>query len=107
MMADYISKEEALSILKKMADDDWNMCTGTTWAMGYESAADLIEDIPSADVQPVRHGRWIALDDDYPEDYECDRCGYISEATFGPGGISGNMHNYCPNCGADMRGDEE
>lgn len=47
-------------------------------------------------------GHWVALDDDYPEDYECDVCGFISEATFGPGGVDGNMYNYCPSCGARM-----
>ena len=59
---------------------------------------------PSADVAPVRHGRWI---DAYP-DIEpnpmfmygiCSECGFEQ-------GISKYL-NYCPKCGADMRGEEE
>lgn len=58
-----------------------------------------VDAIPSADVAPVRHGRWI---DAYP-DIEpnpmfmygiCSECGFEQ-------GISKYL-NYCPNCGAKM-----
>lgn len=60
-----------------------------------------VDKIPSADVAPVRHGRWI---DAYP-DIEpnpmfmygiCSECGFEQ-------GISKYL-NYCPNCGAKMDG---
>ena len=59
-------------------------------------------------IKPERKiGHWVALDDDYPEDYECDACGFVSEASFGVGGGDSNLYNFCPNCGADMRGDQD
>lgn len=46
-------------------------------------------------------GHWVGIDEEPHEDYECDRCGFIH--TF----IDGHMaqYNYCPSCGADMRGE--
>ena len=64
-------------------------------------AARLLDEIPAADVAPVRHGRWI---DAYP-DIEpnpmfmygiCSECGFEQ-------GISKYL-SYCPNCGAKMDG---
>ena len=67
---------------------------------------------PSADVAPVRHGRWGTANDGT---HFCSHCGcdapyawddidrnYINSADDVPDRIS----NYCPNCGADMRGDK-
>ena len=65
----------------------------------WAKAICVLHDMPTADVAPVRHGRWI---DAYP-DIEpnpmfmygiCSECG--SEQ-----GISKYL-NYCPNCGAKM-----
>ena len=58
----------------------------------------------AADVSPVRHGRWI---DAYPDIEPNPMCmyGICSECGFEQG-ISKYL-NYCPNCGADMRGEEE
>ena len=56
---------------------------------------------PSADVQEVRRGRWI--DRRIPNDtgtlvFVCSVCG---------GNPEWNRRNYCPNCGAKMKGGEE
>ena len=68
---------------------------------GIESVLEYAENLPAADVAPVRHGRWI---DVYP-DIEpnpmfmygiCSECGFEQ-------GISKYL-NYCPNCGAKMDG---
>ena len=69
------------------------------------TVTEFVEDeLPAVDVSPVRNGRWI---DAYP-DIEtnpmfmygiCSECGFEQ-------GISKYL-NYCPNCGADMRGEEE
>ena len=65
-----------------------------------------IEVAPAADVARVVHGRWILLgknEHDYETSVEekCSLCGryvyrYDTEL----------QDNYCPNCGADMRGSE-
>ncbi len=58
---------------------------------------DLVEKIPTADVQEVRHGKWdVKVLTPYcsichkPSEYECD--GVHSQPLF------------CPNCGAKMDG---
>lgn len=54
-----------------------------------------------ADIQPVRHGRWIAEDEDYVDDtYICSACGYEFVVTAGD--LKSNELNYCPRCGAKM-----
>lgn len=59
---------------------------------------------PFADVQEVRHGRWIlpqkkgCLTYDESAYKECSECG---EVTFLAKTKCGQM-NYCPNCGAKM-----
>lgn len=55
---------------------------------------------PAADVAPVVHGRWISKN---PHGYEwtfvCSNCCYVDGYPFN------DRHNYCPNCGAKMYGD--
>ena len=70
-------------------------------------ARKLIEDAPSADVVPVKHGKWETVEfceedellfelfnQDNPR--RCSECGfsYINFDTKG--------YNFCPNCGAKM-----
>ena len=60
-----------------------------------------IQRVPAADVQPVRHGRWIVSRTDYgwnsaefPTHCKCSLCG--REIPYQ------DQDNYCPNCGAKM-----
>ena len=53
--------------------------------------------IPAADVSPVQHRHWNAINQiatELPWKYRCNNCGCPQEYT----------HNYCPNCGARMDG---
>ena len=55
----------------------------------------MIEDMPAADVVPVRHGRWII--DSAGGKIACSDCGCIYL------GYNGRLPpNYCPNCGCRM-----
>ena len=56
-----------------------------------------IEDVPTVDAEPVRHGHWISASP-LTDTWECSECQYniIDEAFKTP---------YCPICGAKM--DEE
>ena len=66
----------------------------------------VIDAVPTADVVPIRHGRWISLDD-YFEDAQCSECGdalVIGDCSFND---FCECYNYCPNCGAKMDGGEE
>lgn len=48
------------------------------------------------DAQP-KTGKWVYIDDGYADYYKCDRCGKISVV----------VTNYCPNCGVNMRGEQD
>ena len=65
-----------------------------------------IEDAPAADVEPVRHGQWIAMHYeggilDGTDVDKCSKCGaerVIEDPKYK------TKYNYCPNCGAKMDG---
>lgn len=77
-MSDYIKREDALNALREYP---------------VTKLKTAIRRLPSADVAPVRHGRWEKNDD-----YTCSLCGY--RMVIGDG-----AYNYCPNCGAVMDGE--
>ena len=52
----------------------------------------IIDRMPTID--PVKRGRWVMQG----TAYGCSLCGE---------GVIHPFHNYCPNCGADMRGEQE
>lgn len=61
-----------------------------------DGLCEYIDSRPTLDVQPVRRGEWV--DNGIPESMlsACSVCGFPCGAyTF----------NFCPNCGADMRGE--
>lgn len=67
---------------------------------------DAIKSIPAADVQPVRRGKWIIVDQgDTACLVECDQCGmhYIVANDVFDEWLASDNRNYCPKCGAYMR----
>ena len=62
----------------------------------YSMVFDTIDNFPTADVAPVRHGHWIINSDGYYP--QCSEC--MSE----PRGRE--MTKYCGECGAKMDGDK-
>ena len=87
-MTDYIKREDAIQAFDPLQRQDWY----TPWIV------ETLKDLPSADVAPVRHGRW---EDEFKEDapmfvkhrYVCTACN--NWQTYG-------KTAYCPNCGAKM-----
>ena len=64
-----------------------------------------IERLPS--VAPARaKGKWCEQNDDYFDWYECSECAYGSEGEMERNREYDVRTNFCPNCGADMRGGE-
>ena len=59
-----------------------------------------IDEAPTIDAEPARHGRWIWVRDkyNYPIGMKCSECGRRVK-NFG--------ENYCPKCGAKMDGGAE
>lgn len=59
----------------------------------------ILRDLPAADVEPVRHGRWERCFEDWRQQIEGDKCSACGFEYYGTG-IS--RFHYCPNCGAKM-----
>lgn len=84
-------------LVDKVDRDDWKELAEAR----YERILELKKQL--ADAQTVRHGRWIAEDEDYEDSiYICSACGY--EFIITDGDLESNELNYCPRCGAKMDG---
>ena len=93
-MAEYIEREQAIAAIKK----------DVMGGLNYQS---ILNSIPSADVQPVKHGQWEILfaeeiSDCIADHCRCTKCGLIH--TFVDKHY--NQYNWCPQCGARMDGDK-
>lgn len=91
-MAEYIEREAVIKC-----------CTFGRTSLGLVNE---LRRLPAAEVQPVRHGRWIlestheGLEDDPEQYWECSLCGCGSDS------FDTVYHTpYCPNCGAKMDGE--
>lgn len=102
IMDEYINKKE----LEEAFDNaDPDVCENYTdghsdWGFGRENVRDVIRGVPAADVAPVVHGRW-ETNSDRPDTLICAmcKCGFDM--------WKHDPHNYCPNCGARMDGEED
>ena len=82
---------------KEEYNKGWNDCCHAFF--------ECIEEEPAADVVEVKHGRWYWEDDDYCRCSECtQKAPVVPQYQDEP--IT-TKTNYCPNCGAKMRGDGE
>lgn len=105
-MADYISREAAVTIADYAADeypydkDPKKPETYSEYNQGWHDACDYIrgklEEEKPADVESVQHWEWIE-DHDY---LECPKCGVMVMRDFTFFDIGD--WNYCPNCGEKM-----
>ena len=103
MSKEYIERE---TILKT---PPFTKCVGdlSEYAEGYldcvEDACEAIKKAPAADVKPVVHGMWRVIHqtiNPFGVELECSNC---EQRT-----IFGNASaKFCPNCGADMRGERQ
>lgn len=66
----------------------------------YTGIKAWLEAMPTDDVQPVKHGRWIWDD----EGYHCSECFF--HAYDNSLEIMQGIWSYCPHCGAKMDGAE-
>ena len=68
----------------------------------------IINDIPAADVEPVRRGEWIGKQLDNFKKYQvtCSECGWIGIENY-DSYVDPSDFNYCPNCGANMEYEED
>lgn len=95
---EYIERDAVYNMLNEaMTTGMVDVYTATQRRSDFEEALEAIELVPTADVQPVKHGRWIINSDGYYP--QCSEC--MSE----PQGRA--MTDFCPNCGAKMDGGDE
>lgn len=102
-MAEYIDREK---LLKKFC----SRCYGEDFCDTDCMDIRIIKSIPSADVQPVKHGEWIIQDNPGTGWYRvtCSECGEDVTSTAPCIGFFPSAKvtwNYCPDCGARMDGD--
>ena len=91
-MAEYIKRTEALDITTRTCGD-------------YAAAWREIRKLPAADVAPVRHGRWVLLDECYNEGVYCSACHKkVYKKCYANQKIKSK---FCPHCGAKMDGGAE
>ena len=125
-MAEYIERETAM-LLPELPKEYRHYQTDNlddAYEQGWYDALCCLEHIPSADVSPVVHGRWILEAHDERVNYrwnvtaECSECCDEQKeiwAGFFPNvpppiardialvsAESVKLSNYCPNCGAKM-----
>ena len=66
----------------------------------YVSTMLTIEDEPTVDAVPIKHGRWVGNE----RHTSCSICGQTYCVPDGQDGhLDMTFYKYCPNCGADMR----
>ena len=102
-MNDLISRQQAINAIRdylvgKRCPDD-----GTLTCRLIEN--EVINKLPS--IQPERKtGRWIHLSrHKWIRTHKCDQCGNILD--FDGVNAGRGDANFCPNCGADMRGEQD
>lgn len=104
MNDEYIRKSDAIAAVNKMA---YPYVYGEYTFLA--AAKRHIAAVPSADVQPVKHGRWkpvlytshCSCGKSYQTTfYNCSVCDHVAQ--WQPYGL-----NYCPNCGARMDGGDK
>jgi len=107
-MTDHIEREAALAVVAQWLESVF----GIRESDGTTTVYKRMRAIPAADVRPVVRGRWLQ-GDAYPHHVYCSNCycTYIPNDRWqiwvdkcGDGGLP---RDYCPNCGADMREEDE
>ena len=94
-MAEYIEREKAIERISP------HVKPTTVYGEGYmraiEHAVDILELMPTADVQPVRRGKWYHINNEgFIYCSECHKEAYW-DTDYGQ-----QLFDYCPYCGAKM-----
>lgn len=100
-MSDYISREAALKAFENAdADVMEDYGDGTSdWGFGRGNIREILNSVPAADVEPVRHGAWYPCFEDWRQQQEGNKCSVCGFEYYGTGI---RAFHYCPNCGAKM-----
>ena len=75
-----------------------------------EQMLKMLMSLPSAQLEQkvsARKGRWIKHNTGHSVYFDCSLCGCLAPCTETEDKFIWKLSNYCPDCGADMRGGEE
>ena len=98
-MSEYIEREATY--------EDFEKCNSENPKWTPSRVKTLLARQKAADVAPVRHGRWICIRKGYGE-YECSVChGMDSNCSDYYSDHVVTEQDYCPFCGANMRGSND
>ncbi len=89
-MSDYINRIDAIHAITAAFDE----------LLSVADAVEILDKLPAADVVERKRGKWIGGELGY-----CSCCGHEGCASDIWTGCEENQ--YCPNCGADMRGEDD
>ena len=104
-MSEYVELGEIISVLKQRYDRLSGL--RPDFYAGYMAAVGIIkQETRNADVAPVVHGRWLTWEEQFPGEMpkKKSRLGVFCSACHNH---ADNMFDFCPNCGAKMRCDNE
>ena len=103
-MAKYIDRDALVEWLKRIPLKDLSDGRGLCRVIMEDDFKKAIKKMPKSiivDVSPVRHGRWLTWEEQFPGSTPkkqsglgvfCDKCHSHAD----------NRTDYCPNCGAKM-----
>lgn len=97
-MAEYLEREGLLRELRL-----WHMHKTDSLPdhFHYTGIKAWLEALPAADVQPVKHGRWIPVG--HKLSRICSVCDRDEPYKFADD--NANVYDYCPHCGSKMDGE--
>lgn len=111
MADEYVLRSSVLNAIHN-GDIDMGMVTTHEYRLLKDLSERIdrrIQRVPAADVQPVRHGRWVEVKgftgveafgyrEECVDGFACSVCGKEVD-------VSEGYFRYCPNCGAKMGGE--
>ena len=98
-MAEYIEREALMKF--PIRRDHYDRKNGNEhFINGIETVIDYAENLPSADVAPVVHGRWIK--EKNRDDFDSMKCTACNGLLLVRWHTRLDFFRYCPNCGARM-----
>ena len=99
-MAEYIERKAAIDAVNHALDRETIL-----FSFVRKVAISALKKMPSADVAPVRHGRWLPIVS-YNNTYKCSECGrLLVDITDGLKMVA-KHYPYC-HCGAKMDGERK
>lgn len=83
-----IDADELKDRLQNLIDDKWNKATSTTWSIAYSDAAEIVENAPTIEVEPIVRCKdcadWVRnfTDRAKPNVHPCRAVGHPTTADF-------------------------